>query len=86
MALLDRNGAGKSTLLKTLTGLRPPASGRIRFDGRDIARLPAPDIAHLGFGDVPQGRGMFAGIAVAENLAPGRHARATGSKAAPRIA
>ena len=77
VALLGRNGAGKSTLLKTLSGLVTPASGTIDFDGRDIAGVPAPDIARLGIGYVPQGRGLFAGMTVAENLALGRLARAT---------
>ncbi len=77
VALLGRNGAGKSTLLKTITGLLKPASGRIVFDGRDIAGRPAPDIARLGIGYVPQGRGLFAGMTVADNLALGRLARAT---------
>jgi ABC-type branched-subunit amino acid transport system ATPase component len=77
VALLGRNGAGKSTLLKTLCGLVPPASGRIEYAGRDIAGLPAPDIARLGIGYVPQGRGLFAGMTVADNLALGRLARAT---------
>jgi branched-chain amino acid transport system ATP-binding protein len=77
VALLGRNGAGKSTLLKALCGLLPPASGRIEFEGRDIAGLSAPAIARLGIGYVPQGRGLFAGMTVAENLALGRLARAT---------
>jgi ABC-type branched-subunit amino acid transport system ATPase component len=76
VALLGRNGAGKSTLLKTLMGLVPAASGRIEFDGRDIGALAAPGIARLGIGYVPQGRGLFAGMTVAENLALGRLARA----------
>lgn len=77
VALLGRNGAGKSTLLKTLCGLLPPASGAIEFEGRGIAGLPAPEIARRGIGYVPQGRGLFAGMTVAENLALGRLARAT---------
>jgi ABC-type branched-subunit amino acid transport system ATPase component len=77
VALLGRNGAGKSTLLKALCGLLRPASGRIEYAGRDIAGLPAPDIARLGIGYVPQGRGLFAGMTVADNLALGRLARAT---------
>jgi ABC-type branched-subunit amino acid transport system ATPase component len=75
VALVGRNGAGKSTLLKTLAGLVPPASGRILYEGRAIAGLPAPEIARLGIGYVPQGRGMFAGMTLAENLALGRLAR-----------
>ncbi|MGQ0509145.1 MAG: branched-chain amino acid ABC transporter ATP-binding protein/permease [Betaproteobacteria bacterium] len=77
VALLGRNGAGKSTLLKALAGLLPPASGVIEYEGRAIAGLPAPDIARMGIGYVPQGRGLFAGMTVAENLALGRLARAT---------
>ena len=77
VALLGRNGAGKSTLLKTLTGLLKPASGQIEYAGRNIAGLPAPDIARMGIGYVPQGRGLFSGMTVAENLSLGRLARAT---------
>ena len=77
VALLGRNGAGKSTLLKTLAGLVPRSSGAIEFQGTDIARLPAPDIARMGIGYVPQGRGLFAGMTVRENLALGRLARKT---------
>jgi ABC-type branched-subunit amino acid transport system ATPase component/ABC-type branched-subunit amino acid transport system permease subunit len=77
VALLGRNGAGKSTFLKTIAGLVPPASGTIEFQGQDIAGLPAPDIARSGVGYVPQGRGLFAGMTVAENLALGRLARKT---------
>jgi branched-chain amino acid transport system ATP-binding protein len=77
VALLGRNGAGKSTLLKALTGLLKPAAGRIVLGERDIAGLDAPSIARLGVGYVPQGRGLFAGMTVAENLALGRLARPT---------
>jgi branched-chain amino acid transport system ATP-binding protein len=75
--IIGRNGAGKSTLLKTLAGLVPSASGTIEYEGHDIAGLPAPDIARSGIGYVPQGRGLFAGMAVKENLALGRLARKT---------
>jgi branched-chain amino acid transport system ATP-binding protein len=77
VALLGRNGAGKSTLLKTLAGLVPLASGQIEYEGRNIAGLPAPDIARAGIGYVPQGRGLFAGMTVRENLSLGRLARKT---------
>jgi ABC-type branched-subunit amino acid transport system ATPase component/ABC-type branched-subunit amino acid transport system permease subunit len=79
VALLGRNGAGKSTLLKTLAGLVDAASGQVEYGGRNIAGLSAPDIARLGIGYVPQGRGLFAGMTVADNLALGRLARATDS-------
>jgi ABC-type branched-subunit amino acid transport system ATPase component/ABC-type branched-subunit amino acid transport system permease subunit len=77
VALLGRNGAGKSTLLKSLAGLVPPASGSVDFATEAIAGLPAHEIARLGIGYVPQGRGLFAGMSVADNLALGRLARAT---------
>jgi ABC-type branched-subunit amino acid transport system ATPase component len=77
VALLGRNGAGKSTLLKTLAGLVPLASGTIEYEGRNIAGLPAPDISRMGIGYVPQGRGLFAGMTVRENLSLGRLARKT---------
>ncbi len=77
VALLGRNSAGKSTLLRTLAGLVPSASGRIDYEGHDIAHLSAPDIARRGIGYVPQGRGLFAGLTVRENLALGRLARKT---------
>jgi len=80
VALLGRNGAGKSTLLKSIAGLVPPASGAIEYEGRGIAGMPAPQIARLGIGYVPQGKGLFAGMTVAENLALGRLARATDGK------
>ena len=80
VALVGRNGAGKTTLLKTLNGLLTPASGTIEYEGYNIAGMPAPDIARLGVGYVPQGRQLFAGMSVTENLALGRLARATDGK------
>jgi ABC-type branched-subunit amino acid transport system ATPase component/ABC-type branched-subunit amino acid transport system permease subunit len=80
VALLGRNGAGKSTLLKSLCGLVSPAAGSIVFGGKDIAQMPAHEIARLGIGYVPQGRGLFAGMTVADNLALGRLSRATDGK------
>jgi ABC-type branched-subunit amino acid transport system ATPase component/ABC-type branched-subunit amino acid transport system permease subunit len=77
VALLGRNGAGKSTLLKTLAGLVTPTSGMIEYEGHNIVGISAPDIARSGIGYVPQGRGLFAGMTVRENLALGRLARKT---------
>ncbi len=79
VALLGRNGAGKSTLLKTLIGIAPPETGSIRLGDQEIARLPSAPIAQSGIGYVPQGRGLFAGMTVADNLALGRLKRMTGS-------
>ena len=78
VALLGRNGAGKSTLLKTLIGIAPPETGSIRLAGEELARLPSAPIARRGIGYVPQGRGLFAGMTVADNLALGRLKRQTG--------
>ena len=78
VALLGRNGAGKSTLLKTLIGIAPPETGSIKLAGEDIARIPSAQIARRGIGYVPQGRGLFAGMTVADNLALGRLKRQTG--------
>ncbi len=79
VALLGRNGAGKSTLLKTLIGTVPPASGRIALGGNEIAGLPPDQVARLGIGFVPQGRALFAGMTVEENLGLGRLKRRTGA-------
>ncbi|TFF19142.1 ATP-binding cassette domain-containing protein [Jiella endophytica] len=77
VALLGRNGAGKSTFLKTIAGLVAARSGSIDFEGRELVGLDAPAIARLGVGYVPQGRGLFAGMSVADNLSLGRLARRT---------
>jgi branched-chain amino acid transport system ATP-binding protein len=79
MALLGRNGAGKSTLLKTLIGIAPPETGSIKLAGVEIARHTSAEIARRGIGYVPQGRGLFAGMTVADNLALGRLKRQTGA-------
>src|SRR5690606_23920299 len=78
VALLGRNGAGKSTLLKTLIGIAPPASGSIRLAGQEIAGLSSAQTAQGGIGYVPQGRGLFAGMTVAQNLELGRLYRQKG--------
>jgi ABC-type branched-subunit amino acid transport system ATPase component len=72
LALLGRNGAGKSTLLKTLVGIAPPSSGDITLGNASLARRPSSEITRLGLSYVPQGRGLFAGMTVAENMELGR--------------
>lgn len=79
VALLGRNGAGKSTLLKTITGIAPPARGEITLEGMPIARLSAAAIARAGIAYVPQGRGLFAGMSVKDNMELGRLKRITGN-------
>ena len=59
----------------------PAAAGTIELEGRDLTRLPAHEIARLGVGYVPQGRGLFAGMTVAENLSLGRLSRSQRSSA-----
>jgi len=68
VAILGRNGAGKTTLLKTLAGDLLPARGSVRFDGRDVARLPTERRMRLGIGYVPQEQGVFGRLTVRENL------------------
>jgi ABC-type branched-subunit amino acid transport system ATPase component/ABC-type branched-subunit amino acid transport system permease subunit len=79
LALLGRNGAGKSTLLKSIVGIAPAASGSIRLAGTELVGMTSSAIARQGIGYVPQGRGLFAGMTVAENLELGRLRRRTGN-------
>ena len=79
VALLGRNGAGKSTLLKTIIGVAAPASGSITLGSEALARRPAAEIARRGVAYVPQGRGLFAGMSVAENMELGRLKRRNGA-------
>ena len=66
--LLGRNGAGKTTTMRTIVGLLHPSRGTVRFEGREIHRLPPYEIVRLGVGYVPEGQGIFAGLTVDENL------------------
>src|SRR5215831_17079280 len=84
-AILGRNGVGKTTLLKCLAGLLPARSGSIRFDGKDVTRLPPYQRARLGFGYVPQGREIFPRLTVEENLRLGLATKPNGSPIPKRI-
>jgi urea transport system ATP-binding protein len=66
--LMGRNGVGKTTTLKSVVGLYRPNSGRVVFEGHDISKLPPEQRARAGIGYVPQGRGIFPHLTVAENL------------------
>ncbi|WP_018131579.1 ABC transporter ATP-binding protein [Effusibacillus pohliae] len=68
VALLGSNGAGKSTTLKTISGLVRARSGSIRFMGQDISKLLPHQIVELGIVHVPEGRRIFGGMTVTENL------------------
>ena len=68
VCLLGRNGAGKSTTILTLMGYLRPRRGTIRFNGQNIAGLRPHAVARLGFGFVPQERGIFPSLSVSENL------------------
>jgi branched-chain amino acid transport system ATP-binding protein len=83
--LLGRNGAGKTTTILTVMGYLHPRPGRIRYDGRDIAVLPPYLVARLGFGFVPQERGIFATLTVRENLTTFARSGGSGYWTMPRI-
>lgn len=68
VTLMGRNGMGKSTTIRSIMGLTPAASGRIRFRGGDIRGLPAYRVAKIGVGLVPEGRQVFPNLSVRENL------------------
>jgi branched-chain amino acid transport system ATP-binding protein len=75
VALVGANGAGKSTTMRAVSGLRPIASGAIRFEGQDISKLRADKRVALGISQSPEGRGIFPGMTVLENLEMGAFLR-----------
>ena len=75
VTLIGANGAGKTTMLKTISGLRPVSSGQIIFNGEDISKMPAHKRADLGLSQAPEGRGIFIGMSVLENLEMGKYNR-----------
>jgi len=75
VTLIGANGAGKTTILKTISGLRPVSSGEITFDGENINKIPAHERVDLGISQVPEGRGIFPGMTVLENLEMGKFNR-----------
>ena len=84
VCLIGANGAGKSSTLRAVSGLAQAAPGSIRFDGRDLAGVPAFARARAGLVMVPEGRGVFAQLSVEENLAMGAYARADAGVASDR--
>jgi branched-chain amino acid transport system ATP-binding protein len=77
--LVGSNGAGKSTTLKAISGLAPPVSGEIRFEGVRIDRVPAHRIVEMGIAHIPEGRRLWPGLSVCENLELGAYTKAARS-------
>jgi branched-chain amino acid transport system ATP-binding protein len=75
VSLIGANGAGKTTTLKAVSGVLPPAAGRISFEGEDITRAPARHVLELGIAHCPEGRRVFPYMSVRENLEMGCYLR-----------
>lgn len=75
VCLIGANGAGKTTLLKAISGTLPTAGGSVQFAGQTITHKPSHQIVTLGIALVPEGRGIFTRLSVAENLAMGAYIR-----------
>lgn len=84
VTLLGSNGAGKTTMMRAISGLRPVTSGSIWFDGHDVAKVKAYRRVADGLIQAPEGRGVFPGMTVAENLEMGCYGRKFASKAEHR--
>jgi len=79
VALVGSNGAGKTTLLRAVSGLIRPTGGDVRFDGASLAGLAPERVVRRGIAHVPEGRHLFAGLTVRENLMAGAFARRNGA-------
>jgi len=75
VALIGANGAGKTTILNTLSGVTPPASGSIQFEGEGVNGMAPDRIVKIGISQVPEGRQVFKGLTVADNLELGAYLR-----------
>lgn len=75
VTLIGANGAGKTSILKALSGLVKPSAGTITYDGKVLNKCSAQDIMKLGISHVPEGRRIFAGMTVLENLELGAYQR-----------
>jgi len=75
VSIVGSNGAGKSTLIRTISGLNRPLQGKIIYDKSNITQLPPGEIVMKGISQVPEGRKLFAGMTVYENLMMGAYSR-----------
>ncbi|GIG28687.1 ABC transporter ATP-binding protein [Cellulomonas marina] len=82
VTLIGANGAGKTTTMRAVSGVRPLSRGSVWFDGQDIARVKAHDRVNLGIVQAPEGRGVFPGMTVLENLEMGCYSRTFPTRAA----
>ena len=73
VALIGANGAGKTTTLRSISGLLHPRKGKVTLEGREVSHLPAHIVARHGLSMVPEGRGIFPGLTVTENLEMGAY-------------
>jgi branched-chain amino acid transport system ATP-binding protein len=85
IGILGHNGMGKTTLLKTVVGQLPATAGSIRFGGAEIARAPSYRRARLGLGYVPQGRQIFPGLSVLDNMRMGAASAGLGDDVLDRV-
>ncbi len=81
VTLIGANGAGKTTTMRAVSGIRPVTSGKVMFDGKDITKMKAHLRVLAGIVQAPEGRGVFPGMTVQENLDMGCYARKFESKA-----
>ena len=75
VTLVGSNGSGKSTTLKAISGLVPPSSGEIRLEGARIDHVPAHSIVEMGIAQIPEGRRLWPGLSVLENLELGAYTK-----------
>ena len=75
VSLIGANGAGKTTTLHTVTGLLHPKEGKVFYKGEEITRIPAHKIVSMGLVHVPEGRRIFQGLSVYDNLLLGAYSR-----------
>ena len=81
VTLIGANGAGKTTTMRAISGIRPVSHGTVWFDGQDITRMKAHERVFAGIVQAPEGRGIFPGMTVLENLEMGAYARTFKTKA-----
>jgi branched-chain amino acid transport system ATP-binding protein len=80
ISIVGSNAAGKTTIIKTISGMNPAKSGKIEFLGKDITNFPPSQIVEMGIVQIPEGRQLFPGMTVQENLEMGAFTKEAGKK------